>query len=173
MKTKNDFVCLSLWITAVLVFCFALSRGVFGATTLAEVLTSKSSRVEFLAIGHPSFLKVRGKCSEAAYRRTGDTLTAMVNLNSCDTGIDLRTKHMKEKYLQTDKFPQAILHGTITGKKFEGELAIHGKTSHVTGTLEDGATLNIKTKISNHDIPPPGYAGITLADEVQITADLK
>ena len=37
------------------------------------------------------------------------TLALTVRLDTLDTGIALRNKHMKETYLETDKFPEARL----------------------------------------------------------------
>src|SRR5438046_2728106 len=76
----------------------------------------KNGEVEFLATGRPSALKIRGKIKEDAkdaltgkLQVTGANVTgtAKLALDMLDTGIDLRNKHMKEKYLETGKFPTA------------------------------------------------------------------
>lgn len=72
----------------------------------------------------------------------GDSLTTKsqiyfeVNLNSLDTGIGLRNRHMRENYLQTDKYPTTHYKGKIiiadkidadTINVFsEGTIFIHG-----------------------------------------------
>jgi polyisoprenoid-binding protein YceI len=59
-----------------------------------------------------------------------------VDLNSLDTGIGLRNRHMRENYLQTDKYPLTHFTGKITNATkdssgnyevaAQGQLFIHG-----------------------------------------------
>ncbi len=37
-----------------------------------------------------------------------------VELNTLDTGIGLRNRHMRDDYLETDKYPRAIFSGTVS-----------------------------------------------------------
>ena len=69
----------------------------------------------FTALATPGALKISGKQNDPKAMKTeikihGQQMsgTASLQLVSLATGIDLRDKHMKEKYLETDKFPQAI-----------------------------------------------------------------
>ena len=95
-----------------------------------------------------------------------------VDLNSLDTGIGLRNRHMRENYLETDKFPTTHFKGEIinaveTSKnKFDvigrGELFIHGikKMVEVRGTLgKSGQMYNVKVtfevKLSDYEIEVP------------------
>jgi len=69
--------------------------------------------IEFRAIGHPSTLKVIGKGSEFdgqfEVKSTEPQGKASFELAFLETGIQIRDKHMKEKYLQLAKYPQAEL----------------------------------------------------------------
>ncbi|MBN2412820.1 YceI family protein [candidate division KSB1 bacterium] len=53
-----------------------------------------------------------------------------VDLNTIDTGIELRNRHMRENYLETEKFQYAIYKGNVTS----------------VDTLNDGETLNVIVK---------------------------
>jgi polyisoprenoid-binding protein YceI len=98
----------------------------------------------------------------------------------------MRDEHMKEKYLQTKEYPNAILKiekivlpagfetkpVTIKDQKFDGVLNLHGKDQKVSGTyslsdkLELTAQFNIK--LSDYGIEIPEYLGIKVADNVVV-----
>ena len=79
-------------------------------------LSSQDSKVEFSAIGKPSMLKINGTGGKLKGRMEFQGLhvraACVVPLDSITTGIDLRDNHMKNKYLEIGKFPEASL--TIT-----------------------------------------------------------
>jgi len=73
-----------------------------------------------------------------------------VNLNTLDTGIGLRNRHMRERYLETDKWPVASYQGkivevakrdsagfTVYDVKTQGTFSVHGveRDIRVVGTL--------------------------------------
>jgi polyisoprenoid-binding protein YceI len=157
------------------------------------------SRVEFLAIGKPSAIKIRGKGGplQGHVGVDGNSVSGQIDfdLNSLDTGIGLRNTHMKEKYLQTAQFPKAQLLikkvslpvGWLTqlGKKlenlaFDGMLKLHGVEKPIVGVLSltnsgqavDGLA-QFKVKISDYGIDVPKYAGISVTDEVEVETYFK
>lgn len=175
----------------------ALAKGEPEKTKTVD-LSKGESRVEFLAVGKPSAIKIRGNggsvrgvigVSDSSVSGTVD-----FDLESLDTGIGLRNSHMKEKYLQTGQFPKAVLNlGRValpTGwtrepskheqVDFEGVLSLHGVERPLTGKLDlhhdgklvDGAA-RFKVKISDFGIEVPSYAGITVADEVEVQTHFK
>lgn len=140
-----------------------------------------ASEVSFLAIGYPSMLKIHAHCdkSEAKVQvrqcegAPCNKLTASVDLDSCDTGIDMRNRHMKEKYLQTAQFPKANLEAFIPSGDgdFKGAIQIHGNTKPVSGKVE-GGVIKFKLKISDFGIDIPSFMGVVVADVVEIEAKL-
>jgi polyisoprenoid-binding protein YceI len=156
------------------------------------ILEEGSGSVEFRATGRPSAIKIVGKGDKPKGRLTLDGRSiqgeAVFSLATLDTGIGLRDKHMKEKYLEVSRYPEAKL--TVRrlempgepaeGAKFEkvpfsGVLSLHGKDKPVEGraTLErKGDQLQISAefglRIADHGIEIPSFAGITMADEVQV-----
>jgi polyisoprenoid-binding protein YceI len=157
-------------------------------------LSESAGSTEFLAVGHPSALKVVGKGpspkGDVAIEPGKISGTATFDLQSLDTGIETRNEHMKTKYLETGKFPQSSLKivklavpanattadFSAASAPFEGMLTLHGVEKPITGTADvkrSGAQLDLvvhfSLKISDYGIPTPGYAGITMADEVQVT----
>jgi polyisoprenoid-binding protein YceI len=155
------------------------------------------SAVEFLAIGRPSALRIVGKGKGATGRLTESSGKAAgemsFDLNSLDTGITLRDKHMKEKYLETGKFPTAVLklesfalpkdataaRFATPGIPFTGKLTLHGIERPVSGTADlsrDGETASalasFKIKLTDYGVDIPKFAGITVAEDVDVKVDL-
>jgi polyisoprenoid-binding protein YceI len=110
----------------------------------------------------------------------GDTVNAsniIIHLQSLNTGIELRDKHMKDKYLEVGKFPDAVLteaHGQ--GGKGTGKLKIHGVEHEVTGTYEivggKELTANFPIHLSDYKIEGIRYMGVGVKDEANITVTL-
>ena len=163
-------------------------------------LSQTKSKVEFLAVGQPAALKIRGKLSEnspvtgnleiAKDSLKGDVKLALDNF---DTGIELRNKHMKETYLETAKYPDAKLtlkSVPLTGDAtqpnfqyagpFEGVLTLHGVDKPVTGTLN---LVNADSKwkgdfkfdfvLEDFGIAVPKYLGITVSKKVSVEANFQ
>lgn len=180
MSTTNQkkmAVGVFVWLVAAVgLFVFMLSTAkAFGAEAAFD------KEVTFVAVGRPSLLKVKGTCKGRIVKKDpvsdikgekGFQILAEVDLNSCDTGINLRNEHMRTKYLETGKYPRALLHGSLIGPGFTGTLIVHGKDSAVTGTFAKGK-LTFKTSLSAHGIAEPGFKGITVANEVTIEAGIE
>ena len=95
-----------------------------------------------------------------------------VDLNSLDTGIGLRNRHMRENYLHTDKYPTTYYKGEIIKSEkvtdieskivSEGTIFIHGveQPLSVEATLiQNGKQFNIQcrynVKLSDFNIEIP------------------
>lgn len=180
----------------------------FGAPTPSKTvdLTKAKSDVNFIAkltVGgsingkpdaeylkkDPSPLKGELKISPASISGK-----AAFKLDSFDTGIGLRTRHMKEKYLQTAEFPEAEL--TLTEIKlpegftkethsqdnipFKGTLKLHGKQNPVVGTLKAernkdtwDMSYQFPINIKEYGIEVPSYLGVTVKDVVDVEVKIK
>lgn len=133
----------------------------------------KLAAVTFLALGHPAMLKIAAQCQVFSLVNKSVGVEATVDLDSCTTGIEMRDHHMKEKYLETAKFPRAVFKGVIPTKgPFTGVLTVHGKDATVQGEVYNGV-VRFSTRVSNHGISIPSYMGISVADEVMIQAVLQ
>lgn len=148
------------------------------------------------AIGKPSMLKIKGKgpapkgkISIEGSRATG-TLT--FDLRKIETGIKLRDRHLREKYLEVEKHPEAKL--TITqlalpsgfakpdflakDLPFEGMLLLHGVEKPVSGTVDvtrkgptASAVAAFGIKIGDFGIKTPSFAGVTVTENVKVEVD--
>jgi len=189
-------------ITKSVLFSFiALSTFLAASASHAESLQvvdldGTEGTTEFLAIGSPSFLEIRGKGKAPTGQiqiKDGSAQGSLtVPIDSFDTGIETRNHHMKTVYLDTKKYPVSTLtfRGIQIPKNFSTDgytasgfpvsavLTLHGVSQPVTvlADLErksDGPSLSLhahfKLKLSQYGVKIPTFAGITVADEVQIT----
>lgn len=168
----------------------------FGATTNLLALKSESgaSKVTFLAVGKPSMLKIHGTATAgpaADLKVEGSQLKGAVEfeMDRLDTGIDLRTQHMKEKYLHVKEHPKSrltLLDAQVdptfatslsnSGEKpFKGNLLLHGQEKEVNGTYTVSNGLvqaKFPIKLSDFAIDIPSYLGIKVADMVDVSVAL-
>jgi len=156
-------------------------------------LSSDSHRVEFLAVGRPSLIKIRGTSSrdlQAELASAGGMVSGsfQFKLETLETGIGKRDEHMKDKYLEVSKHPMAKLEirpvalESGSEKPFEGMLELHGVKKPVTGKVRFtevapskaySADAEFVIKLQDFAIEIPRFAGITVADEVQIQVSTK
>jgi polyisoprenoid-binding protein YceI len=113
--------------------------------------------------------------------------TLRVELQTLETGIGIRDRHMKNNYLEVEKGP-AFATATIDdirvekldGKTvFTGMLSLHGQKKKVTGAAElqqrDGSIrvqAQFPVKVSDFEIPAPTYLGVGVRDEIQIKVSM-
>ncbi len=176
-------------VLVMLVFAFQL--------VAAMTLDPGKGKTQFIAVGRPSALKINGTgigpAGNLKLDKVGEEYVingeAVMDLSSLDTGIEMRDRHMKEKYLEVEKFKNAKLvfkDVKIPSDKVKkgGEvdvnamLDLHGeqKTVPVSMVLEakDGVIKTVakfKVKLSEFKISIPTFSGVTVADEVTITTE--
>src|SRR5262245_18665278 len=82
-------------------------------STVEVALQDQAGSIEFNATGWPSALRIhgKGKGPDGTLTVTESAVTGSVavDLGSLETGIALRDRHMKENYLQVDRYPKAVL----------------------------------------------------------------
>lgn len=176
------------------IFAFVYSQLAFSKAVVKELVLTDSSKVTFLAVGKPGFLKINGEDGKATGKIifNDKAVKGIIHVKLADftTSITMRDKHMKEKYLEVEKYPEAILTLLKVGEidkfysspniskevNFEGKLNLHGVEKPVSGKADINKNGNMvkfdahfKIKVSDFNIDIPTYAGITVADEVEVT----
>jgi polyisoprenoid-binding protein YceI len=148
--------------------------------------------LEFFAIGKPSMLKIHGESAQmtGVLNRDGDQVTGdlEIPLASFETGMKVRNDHLKEKVFETSKFEKAKLTivtltlptgktGELKDLPFTGKLALHGVEKDVSGTatftVSDktlGFEAQLDVKMSDFQMPPPEFMGMTIQDQVKVNA---
>lgn len=174
-------------------FSIFLSATAHAVPTIS--IEKDKSSVEFLAIGRPSALKIRGNKAKPegkiTFKDSGIEGIIVLNLEDFETGISLRDRHMKEKYLETGKedfkkvkltlakieFPKAYWQNPTPIKiGFQGKLWLHGVEKEISGELEIGTaskeTLQGQARFSivltDYGIAIPSFSGITVAEKVDV-----
>ena len=160
-----------------------------------EFRSTSAGKLHFEAVGRPAMIKIKGESmapkTVLTFNDGKTSLESHLDLNLLDTGIDLRDEHMKEKYLETKKYPKAKLvisslklpvdweknTGSVSEQEFEGTLDLHGKISPVKGTfsLNDKreASAEFKIKMTDFNIEIPEYLGIKVADLVTVKTQIQ
>lgn len=190
-KKLKDVALPSLALAVILAFFSAPQPALAGPLPLLK--GAPEPQVLFKAIGRPSALKIEGKSqalsSQLALEKNELKGSVELSLATLETGLALRDRHMKEKYLEVEKHPitrleispiqlPASLLGAPGGSetvKIPGQLTLHG----VTKPVEAQATLTRKEqalqvqaslalKLPDYGIEIPKFAGITVAEDVTI-----
>jgi len=183
------------------IFVFLLLFGYEHANAAVKLTLDRDASIaEFLAIGKPSALKIRGTKGkpEGQLMIDGEAVKGelLLTLSDFETGIGLRDKHMKEKYLEVEKegFRQAKLRiKTLSLPKefwqsprpqtsaFKGILFLHGVEKEIEGALEIAEAakdaLNGVAKFTillpDFGISIPSFSGITVAEKVDLEIKFK
>jgi polyisoprenoid-binding protein YceI len=149
-----------------------------------------AGEVSFTAVGRPSLLKIVGKAKgpEGAVLVDGGKLSGefKFDLRGLETGISMRDTHMKDKYLEVGKYPEAVLklkdvpyaEGATT-VPFTGSLLLHGVEKPISGTAKvepDAAGAKVASdfeiKTTDFGIEIPKYMGITVTESVKVSVNL-
>lgn len=147
------------------------------------------ANVHFQAVGKPSAIRIEGDAQPVTSEKTSwkdgkFSGTFHLPLDSISTGIAMRDKHTKEKYLETAKYPTAdyvvkdcpLKVGEAT---CDGSLTLHGVTKPVSlkFVVTEGTPKQLKiatdftVKLTDYGIAIPTFANITVADEVKVHVD--
>ena len=113
--------------------------------------------------------------------------TLRVELQTLETGIAMRDRHMKNNYLEVEKGPtfstasfDDIRVEKLDGKTvFSGILTLHGQRKKVSGAAElqqrDGrirVQAQFALKVSDFEIAKPSYLGVGVRDEIHIKVSM-
>jgi polyisoprenoid-binding protein YceI len=159
-----------------------------------HVNKSKSNLVKFISDAPlEDFEGVTNKIDGYIYWNADNLLSQSqlyfeVDLNSIDTGIGLRNRHMRENYLETDKYPLTHFKGKLTSASLspdrtyqvtaEGVMFIHGVEKNITvdGTMipvNDGYRIQTEfiTALTDYNIEVPQIMFFKIDENMQIKLD--
>jgi polyisoprenoid-binding protein YceI len=170
----------------------ALFRGVFvllllSAPFTADAALSKhgTAAVSFDARATGG-LAIRGTTSDLRVAEQGRHVVVTVPLASLTTGIALRDKHMREKYLEVAKYPEAQLKvprdalvfpsaSSPSSRTLDGHLTIHGRTRPTSFRYEASrhgdvfrVAGTVRVDMTDHGIEQPSFMGVKVAKDVSV-----
>lgn len=156
----------------------------------AAIGRGRDAALSFFAKG-PGGLKIEGKTSDFSVSEQAGKIRFVVPLARLDTGIELRNKHMREKYLEVAKYPNAELvversalripaDGQAAEGSVPGTMTIHGQSKPVSVAYKArrrGPTFdisgNVHLNIKDYGIAVPSYLGVTVKPDVEIALSAK
>jgi polyisoprenoid-binding protein YceI len=136
-------------------------------------------------------VKIEGQTPDLEIRDEAESLSVIVPLKNLRTGIALRDKHLKEKYLETEKYPNAELRvrradlkvPAVGGKEESSAnalLKLHGqekpvvfnyRASESDGLYSVDGTLRLN--ITEFGIITPSFMGVTVRPDVEVRASFR
>jgi polyisoprenoid-binding protein YceI len=142
-----------------------------------------------LTVGGSFQAKTKAVTGEVAGPQAPGTIggSLQVKLDTLETGIGMRDRHMIDNYLEVGKgdgYHTAVLENiqieNIDGKgTFKGTLTVHGQKREIVGTAavqrkDDGVRVEAQfpIKVSEFQIPKPTYLGVGVRDEIQVKVSL-
>lgn len=154
----------------------------------AQIFLTQSGNVNFLSKAPLSEFNGESDKLNGLIDLRGNVLDFYVDLNTVETGIGLRDKHMRDNYLQTEKYPFAeftgkmssiptLYPGTKTSVSAVGKFKIHGVEREIevkgslfkkpNGDLELEAVFNVL--LSDYEIPLPKLVFYELSENQIVT----
>ena len=168
-------------------FMTAILFGIISPAFAQQFLT-KNGEVVFLSQASLSEFEGKSRSLQGLIDYDKNLLDFYLDLNTLDTGIGLRDKHMRENYLETDEFPFAEFTGKLSALAkptpgqvqqvtAEGKFKLHGveREVRVKGSLTPQANgsmvLEAKFSIllSDYQIEIPKLVFYELAPEQQVS----
>jgi polyisoprenoid-binding protein YceI len=168
--------------------CFGLGLALCTSLADASFVARPNANVSFTAVG-PAGMHIVGTTHDLVVQEDPQgAISITVALSGVTTGIGLRDKHMREKYLQVQSYPTAVLKVSRASLKLpksgeggafdgEGTLTIHGKTKPVSfhySAKSDGKSAydvsgSMKIDMNEYGIETPKYLGITVKPAVDLS----
>lgn len=159
-----------------------LLAGLVVSLGFAQPNVGSVEEVGFIAVG-PAGFKINGKTASISVAEEGDFYVLSVPMDTVKTGIDLRDRHMREKYVETQKFPNAELKVSKAslkegdGQNAKGLFKVHGVEKEVAvnySVSKNAEALLVKgtfnLNLKEHGIEVPNYLGVTVKPEVVVRA---
>jgi polyisoprenoid-binding protein YceI len=158
--------------------------------TWAGVEKVGEATVRFTGTG-PAGFRLEGKSQVLSLSDGGEAVTLTVPLETLETGIALRDRHMREKYLEVDKNPQATLvvpwsalqlpePGQSLSQTVTGKMTLHGQSrdvrvtynlKHASGRYE--VTGKVPLNMQEFGIQPPSYMGLTVKPGIEASVSFQ
>ena len=155
----------------------------------AQILSFDHGKIEFYTATSLSDIEAVTKKALVKLDIQTGNVEVTININSFEFDYDLMQDHFNEKYMESDKFPQATFKGKISQDisnikeevevNATGELTIHGVTRKIevkaNVSKKEGYTI-IKSKIpvvfKNYNVDEPSILTKSVAKDVEIKSIL-
>lgn len=191
--------------------CLALLNRILVALLCFVVLTPPALAQKYFADN--GYAEFESRAPALTFKGVSNNLTGLLNLgdgtvdfyldlNTLDTGINLRNRHMRDSYLETAKYPFAEFRGMFgratsdpgsepgsvsdlaDGESAEvtasGQFTIHGVTRKIRahGTIQKSGTeihlrASFSVELSDYNIDRPRVVFYELSETQRISIDIR
>lgn len=159
----------------------------FAIAAEAQIYTGKTYDISFFSDGPIEDIAAKSKSAQVLLNTSKNTVAVKVSIKSFDFDKELMEEHFNEKYMESDKYPNATFSGTIKDtidyKKdgvykvtVAGKLTMHGveKERTIQGTITvKGGEISIDCKftvaLKDHKIEIPTLVAQNIAETVEVT----
>jgi hypothetical protein len=168
------------------IFLSLLASLIFAAGSIAQVFTAKSGSATFFSEAPLENIEAKSTSVQSILNTSTKSIAFIISIRSFQFQKDLMQEHFNEKYLESDRFPNATYSGKINEDldlskdgSYEvtstGKIAMHGQEKEITTpgtfTVKNGeATLesNFPLAVADFKIEIPQLLFQNIADTVAV-----
>lgn len=156
-----------------------------------DVYLTKAGHIRFFSSTPLEDIEGKSKDAVSALNTKTGEIVAQIQIKSFRFEKSLMEEHFNENYMESEKFPKAVLKAKILelekydfskdGEQkvvFEGDLTIHGVTKKVKleGTIKKSgknvqAKSVFKVKLADYNIKVPSVVTKNIAEDIEVTVD--
>ena len=177
--SRRKGICLILLLS---ILCFCVSAG-------AQKYKSASGTVSFSSDAPIEKIAATNSSISALMDLSSGEVACSVRIMGFEFKKSLMKEHFNEKYMESDRFPNATFQGTITGYRPDlsgaqqlmgkGQLTIHGHTQMIeiaasfeVGSREILMAATFIVKLEDYKIRIPKLLWKNIAEEVEVRVNL-
>lgn len=152
----------------------------------AQVYTAKSGRATFFSEAPLENIEAKSQSVQSILNTTTKSIAFIISIRSFQFEKDLMKEHFNEKYMESDKFPNATYSGKINDNldfsqdgKYAvsaiGKITIHGREKEITTpgilTVEKGSISvesDFRLAVADFKIEIPRLLFRNIADTVEV-----
>jgi len=156
-----------------------------------DVYLTKAGNIRFFSSTPLEDIEGKSKDAVSALNTKTGEIVAQIQIKSFRFEKSLMEEHFNENYMESEKFPKAVLKAKILDLEkydfskdgeqkvvFEGDLTIHGVTKKVKleGTIKKSgknvqAKSVFKVKLADYNIKVPSVVTKNIAEDIEVTVD--
>ena len=167
-----------------------IAAGLFGTHSMAQVYTAKSGNATFFSEAPLENIEATSNNIQSILNTSTKSIAFIISIRSFRFQKDLMQEHFNEKYMESDKYPNATYSGKINAEldlskdgtynvTSTGKIAMHGQEKEITApgtfTVKNGeATLqsNFPLAVADFKIEIPQLLFQNIADTVAVKVNV-
>jgi polyisoprenoid-binding protein YceI len=156
------------------------------AVSAQTVFIADSGEVTFYSYALLEDIKATSKSVNSILNTVNNEIAFMIPMRSFQFGKALMQEHFNEKYMESDKYPQALYKGTINEKPdyskpgtypvtTKGQFTIHGVAKEINEKGEliiDKGSITLNTRffvaLQDYNITKPSLVFNNIADTIEV-----